>query len=72
MIRWYVSGPKGWGWPGRCRIDDATPANYTYYDQWPDLHVYKRGTFNEPLESLLANRKWVELMDPDLEVDEGL
>ena len=72
MIKWYVHGPKGWGWPGRCSVKGSTPNLYSYYPLWPDTHPRETGMFQEPLAQLIAEKKWMSLMDPDLEMDEGL
>jgi len=76
MITWYIQGPHGHRWDGRCSVDDDDTTQYIYYEHWPhDLDRGGPNDFHEPLESLLRIGKWIPLvppMDPDLVMDEGL
>ena len=72
MTKWYVNGPKGWNWPGRCCVEDSAPNFYTYFPDWPASLPAETGMFHSPLTQLIDERKWMSLVDPDLEMDIGL
>lgn len=74
MIRIFRAHPSsGYQWTGRCEVDSYVPNYYTYYRSWPykgDGTIH-RFSYN-PLEELITGHMWIEDVDEDLVVDEGL
>lgn len=70
--RLYVNGPHGWGWKGACEVDDVEE-HYIYHTDWPErcfTWTFFRGV--DTLPDLIANGKWQLMLDPALQVSEGL
>ena len=71
MTRYYQSGIKG-NWLGRAAVTDNNPHEYIWYKHWPDTTGAELKHFLQDINYHLKNGYWEEIIDPDLEVDEGL
>ena len=72
MIKWFVTGPAG-RWSGRLSWNDSKPKEYLHYPQWPEgIGSPHRLTPNDSPDHEVEVGWWKELIDPDLEMDEGL
>lgn len=69
----YISGPMGWGWEGACEVDDDEQVYRQHYS-WPilDSNMAAWVEFSTPLSELLACGAWALVLDPALQVSEGL
>ena len=75
MIRHFMSGPKGYGWKGRCLVDTDTGL-YIHYPEWPEISIedlYIQEFQSTTLDKLIGKGVWLEIpLDPDLMLDEDL
>ena len=74
MIRYFTPGPRVI-WKGVCAVGED--GRYTHYPCWPDrTKVMARNQsfiFDYTLTALIEGHEWIEVvLDPDLQVDEGL
>ena len=69
--RLYKAGPRpSHSWGGVCEVDD-TETKYIHHMGWPNRATYV-SAFNAPLSNLIAAGQWELVLDPSMEVDEGL